>query len=62
MHSREVICSGNDGGRGEEQTEGVSDDEERSNDVENESADEDTLNTEVDEIMWNIFGNYYIQK
>ena len=30
--------------------------------MENESADEDTLNTEVDEIMQNIFGNDYIQK
>ena len=61
MHSREVICRGN-GGRGEDQTEGVSDDEERNSAVENESADEDTLNTEVDEIMQNIFGNDYIQK
>ena len=59
VHSREVICSGNDGGRGEDQIEGVSDDEERNNAVENESADEDALNTEVDEIMWNIFGNDY---
>ena len=27
--------------------------------MENESADEDALNTEVDEIMWTIFGNAY---
>ena len=54
-----VICSGNDGGRGEDQIEGVSDDEERNNAVENKSADEDALNTEVDEILLNIFGNDY---
>ena len=59
VHSPEVICSGNDGRREEDQTEGVSDDEEGNSAVENESADEDTLNNEVDEIMQNIFGDDY---
>ena len=57
--SREVICSGNGGGRGEDQTGGVSDDEERNSAVETESADEDALNSEMDEIMRNIFGDDY---
>ena len=60
MHSGEGEHSETSAGREEDQTESASDNEDGGSSVEDDSAGEDALDAEVNEIMRNVFGDEHI--